>query len=267
MSGSARRVIPFVEDRRNCLLLEPDEPAHDPIRWPRSRRRSSVGSRPSSSSRSRSWPPSRCRHRDERRLLMFYESAEGGAGVLRRLVDDPAKLGRGRPRGPADLPLRPRHRRGSASRARCDRAMRGGVLRLPAELLQPARPRLLDRHAIKAVLVASPARTVARAGGALPPDEHLETLRVRADSDLERRFLTCSSPGDGGCRATAPGADRAAQAPARTSCTASSASRSSSTVRSTTTPTSAATTTTRPRGSRTLATRCCASTTPTTGRR
>ena len=25
MSGSARRVIPFVEDRRNCLLLEPDD--------------------------------------------------------------------------------------------------------------------------------------------------------------------------------------------------------------------------------------------------
>ena len=80
--------------------------------------------------------------RQKRRHLLFYEAAEGGAGVLRQLVEDPSawtrvartalKLCHFDPETGTDFG-KGRARRGEVS---------GGLLRLPAQLLQPARSRV-----------------------------------------------------------------------------------------------------------------------------
>ena len=85
------RVIPFVEDGRNCLLLEPTRQLDRPT-MASLQAALKHAIQAGSSSRTTSSPPSRCPTRDDRRTLLFYESAEGGAGVLRRLVDEPDAL-------------------------------------------------------------------------------------------------------------------------------------------------------------------------------
>ena len=99
MSQSTKRVVPYVEDRRNCLLIEPEaawlaemapddreafmaslQPAlKSAIQVLYQLEDSELGAEPLPT-------------RDDRRFILFYEAAEGGAGVLRQLFDTPAAM-------------------------------------------------------------------------------------------------------------------------------------------------------------------------------
>src|SRR5690606_25355085 len=91
MSERTRRVIPYVEDSRNCLLFEPliglavEEMAS--LQAALKRAIESVFQPEENELAAEPLPD-----RDNRRQLLLYEAAEGGAGVLRRLVDDPSTL-------------------------------------------------------------------------------------------------------------------------------------------------------------------------------
>src|SRR5262249_23689116 len=131
----------------------------------------------------------------DRRQLLLYESAEGGAGVLRRLVEEPKALQRIATRAleichydpatGADLggpPGRTEH---------CDAACYDCLM---TYYNQPAH-KLLDRKRLGDLLRPLLTATVEAAPTELTRDEQFERLSRAAASDLERRWLTFLNDG------------------------------------------------------------------------
>ncbi len=125
MTPRTARVIPYVEDRRNALLLEFQEPYETAvIASLQAALKNAIQVRYQLEDGELAIEP--LPTRDKRRLILIYESAEGGAGVLRRLVEDPDALPRRRQGSAADLPFRPR-----------DRAMIAAAETRPAKTARP----------------------------------------------------------------------------------------------------------------------------------
>ncbi len=107
MTPRTARVIPYVEDRRNALLFRFEEAqAPEVVASLQAALKTAIQVRFQLEDGELAVEP--LPTRDERTQILFYESAEGGAGVLRRLVDDPDALRKGGQGSAADLPLRPR---------------------------------------------------------------------------------------------------------------------------------------------------------------
>ncbi|MBF0098030.1 MAG: DEAD/DEAH box helicase [Magnetococcales bacterium] len=85
---SVQRITPYVEDRRNILILQSkellDEPAMATLQYAFKRGIEAVFQLEESELAAEPLP-----ERGRRNAILFYESAEGGAGVLTRLVSDP----------------------------------------------------------------------------------------------------------------------------------------------------------------------------------
>jgi superfamily II DNA/RNA helicase/very-short-patch-repair endonuclease len=85
-AGDLKRVIPFVEDRRNCLIFEPTEPLElDEMASLQAALKRGIQAVFQLEDQELSVEP--LPNSTERRMVLFFESAEGGAGVLRRLLE------------------------------------------------------------------------------------------------------------------------------------------------------------------------------------
>jgi len=88
-----QRIIPYVEDRRNVLIVFPKAPLDRvgmvTLQYALKRGIEGVFQLEESELMAEPLPS-----RDIRNAILFYESAEGGAGVLTRLATDPEALGR-----------------------------------------------------------------------------------------------------------------------------------------------------------------------------
>ena len=87
MSSRTKRVIPYVEDRKNCIIFEPTETlSHNIMASLETAIKKAIlilYQLEDSELASESLPTV-----DDKKQILIYESAEGGAGVLRRIIED-----------------------------------------------------------------------------------------------------------------------------------------------------------------------------------
>lgn len=188
LSGRVKRVIPFVEDTKNSLLFEPSERLDErqmaslqaalksAIQIKYQLEDSELSAEPLPSSK-------------DRRIILFYESAEGGAGVLRRLLDDPQAFA-----DVAQLALQLCHfdpqtgedlKHADGEKEDCEAACYNCLMSYFNQLEH----RLLDRKLIKNLLMDLSSVVSKTSPTALSREEHLKRLHNLCQSDLEHEWL------------------------------------------------------------------------------
>ena len=188
MTPQVNRVVPYVEDHRNVLTfelagthdivimaslqaalkqaiqqlyqLEPSELSADPLPGP-----------------------------DDRRLIFFYESAEGGAGVLRQVAENPQALSEIArtalflchfdPKTGDDLAARPE------STIECE----AGCYDCLLDYYNQMEHRLIDRKQIVDILLDLAAATTSVSSGSRSRADELDAMMRQCDSQLERTWL------------------------------------------------------------------------------
>jgi len=190
MGRNLIRVVPFVEDRKNALLVEPvkamtpEECASlqaalkNAIQLCFQLEDGELSSEP-------------LPDENNRRLILFYEAAEGGAGVLKRLVDDREALGHVARQAlynchfhPQDGEWRDMRKAYNATeecRAACYSCLMSYSNQRDHEIL--------DRHAIKDILVKMVEATVEVSSTAKSRADQFDDLLKLCDSELEKRWL------------------------------------------------------------------------------
>ncbi len=189
LSPSRQRVVPYVEDRRNALLFQPL-----PRPWATGEIASlaaalKVGMQAVFQLEEAELAVEPLPSRDFRHLLLFYETAEGGAGALRRLVAEPDALGEVARAALEVCHFDPdsgqdrRHARGA--KEDCEAACYDCLLSYHNQLDHG----LLDRKLIRDRLLDLASASVAVSPAPRPREQHLESLLARCDTELERSFL------------------------------------------------------------------------------
>ena len=181
--GRIARVVPFVRDTRNALVMRFEPPRAAPeMASLQAAFKQAIQQHFQLEPRELSceaMPSLR-----ERREILFYEASEGGAGVLRQLAEGPAVLPALARRALEICHYDPDTLEDRAT-DRCGRACYECLLDYGN---QPDH-RILDRALIRDLL-ADLARSECRpAGGAGSRAERLTALRKRCDSRLEQRWL------------------------------------------------------------------------------
>ncbi len=184
MSTRCSRVIPYVEDRRNALILRLDATPDDAtmaslqaalkeaIQHEFQLEGSELAADPLPS-------------RDNRRALFFFESAEGGAGVLRQLVQDPQALGRVARRALDLCHIDPDTGDDRDGDGVCTAACYACLL----DYGNQRDHEILDRRLIRGVLQQLARSSVNPLGRPVPRGDLFQRLWDACDSNLERQWL------------------------------------------------------------------------------
>lgn len=182
------RVIPFVEDTRNCLLFTPAVTPSLTVMvslMSALKRAIEAQFQLEDNELATELLPSG----DEPTQILFFESAEGGAGVLRRLLDNPQSVAQVARRALEichfDEETGADGRRAPNSREDCEAACYDCLM----TYYNQRHHRLLDRHPICEPLMELSAAEVHSSPVAAPRNDHLDQLMRLAGSELEREWL------------------------------------------------------------------------------
>ncbi len=188
MSPRQHRVVPYVEDTRNCILVKPAEDLDEAImasleaalktaiqvRFQLEDRELATEALPSS---------------EDRKFILLYEASEGGSGVLRQLVEDPCALP-----SVARMAMEICHfdpdtgkDKGRALHAReeCEAACYDCLL----SYFNQQDHLLLDRKLLPDLLSQWMKGTVRTSPVSIPREEQLVRLMNLCQSELEKRWL------------------------------------------------------------------------------
>ena len=182
------RVIPYVEDRRNSLLLELADAADISVMASLQaalKRAIQVHFQLEDNELAAEPLPAP----DDRQLLLVYEAAEGGAGVLRRLLDDPQAFAEVARKALDICHFDPAtgedQFRAPGAREDCEAACYDCLMSYGNQ----GDHKHVDRAAIQRLLIAFSRATVKASPGSCSRAQHLDRLLRVAGSDLEREWL------------------------------------------------------------------------------
>nr|MDP9485043.1 DUF1998 domain-containing protein [Actinomycetota bacterium] len=188
LSKSTQRVIPYVEDTRNCLMLRLEED-HPPevLASLQSALKNAIQVAYQLEDNELAAEP--LPSRNDRRMLLFYESAEGGAGALRRLIDDPGSLARVAAEALGVCHFDPATgddlRRAPRAREDCEAACYDCLMTYSNQMDHA----MLDRQGILDLLLRLAEATVEASPVVNGHGDHLAQLKRQAGSSLEVRWL------------------------------------------------------------------------------
>jgi hypothetical protein len=188
MSGKTERVVPYVEDRRNILLVTPTA-ALSTEEMASLAAALKIAIQVEFQLEDAELASEALPSEGKRKVILFYEAAEGGAGVLRRLAREPGALP-----AVARQALELCHfdpvtgiDRGGAPNAKepCEAACYDCLLSYGNQRDH----RLLDRKKIAALLLQLAMSKVAVSDTPDTPEDHVKKLKALAGSSLERKWL------------------------------------------------------------------------------
>lgn len=188
LSPKRARVIPFVEDHRNCLLMQFDK-THDRAVMASLQAAIKNAIQVTYQLEDGELAAEPLPNGDMRRLILFYESSEGGAGILRQLVEDPGALARVAREALLICHFDPDtgedKRRAPGTREDCGAACYDCMMSYSNQ----REHELLDRQLIRDLLRQLAAASVEPAPADVPRAEHLAQLKRLTGSNLENRWL------------------------------------------------------------------------------
>ena len=181
--GRIERVVPFVRDTRNALVMRFDPACSGPELMSLQAAFKEAIQR-HFQLEPRELAAEAMPSRDDQREILFYEASEGGAGVLRQLAEDPAVVP-ALARQALEICHYAPDTLDDLAVDRCGRACYECLLDYGN---QPDH-RHLDRRLIRDLLAELSHADCRPAGGAGTRAERLDALRNRCGSGLERRWL------------------------------------------------------------------------------